>query len=86
MITVSNFRKLGEMIMKLERGITVSACAVSGELATGKISNILTNVVIVEAGVKHYIVTKKVLKEQGYIIEEPEEELAKDYKDYIVAI
>ncbi|OJG50674.1 hypothetical protein RV05_GL000826 [Enterococcus hirae] len=74
------------MIMKLERGITVSACAVSGELATGKISNILTNVVIVEAGVKHYVVTKKVLKEQGYIIEEPEEELAKDYKDYIVAI
>ena len=41
---------------------------------------------MVEAGVKHYVVTKKVLKEQGYIIEEPEEELAKDYKDYIVAI
>lgn len=56
--------------MKLEIGIRVSAPAVSKEYAVGKISNILTNVVIVEAGVKHYVVTKKVLREQGYIEED----------------
>ncbi|MBF8807385.1 MAG: hypothetical protein IC227_01920 [Enterococcus lacertideformus] len=56
--------------MKLELGITVSAPAVSKGYAVGTITNILTNVVIVEAGVKHYVVTKKVLKEQGYIMDE----------------
>ena len=56
--------------MKLEIGITVSAPAVSEEYVVGTVTNILTNVVIVEADVKHYVVTKKVLKEQGYMIEE----------------
>ncbi len=58
----------GEMFMELKVGMNVTATAVTGELVEGEVTNILTHVVILEAGVDHHVVKIADLIAEGYML------------------
>lgn len=55
--------------MELKVGMNITAIAVTGELVEGEVTDILTHVIILEAGVAHYVVKIADLINEGYGLE-----------------